>query len=117
VEREGGEVKGQYVLWCLWVPTMEFHHQSFHAFDVFSWPPLVLFNPVTLPVYQIFQLISENLAVQNTLYFILFNSIFDLWWRGIFLYVFGYGVCAVGLSNVTENTRWVWPNDDGSLSL
>jgi len=75
---------------------MEFHHQSFCAFDVFGRPPLILFDPITLPAYQIFQLISENLAVQNTLYFVLFNSIFDHWWRGILLYAFSYGVCAVG---------------------
>jgi len=75
---------------------MEFQYQSSCTFDVFGRPPLILFNPIALPAYQIFQLISENSAVQNVFYFILLYSIFDHWWRGILLYMFGYGVGAVG---------------------
>jgi len=66
-----------------------------HAFDIFSWPPLIFFDPIALPAYQIFQINSENSAVQNVFYFILLDSIFDHWWRGILLYMFGYGVSVV----------------------
>jgi len=75
---------------------MEFQYQFSHAFDISGWPPLILFDPVALLAYQIFQLISENSAVQNVFYFVLFDPVFDHWWRGILLYAFSYGVGAVG---------------------
>jgi len=75
----GRQVEVSYVLWHLWVPMMEFQYQSSCAFDIFGQPPLLLFDPIALPVYQIFHLISENLAVQNVFYFVLLDSVSDHW--------------------------------------
>jgi len=85
----------QNVLWCLWVSYDGILIPVSCAFDIFGQPPLILFDPITLPAYQIFQLISEKLAVKMCLLCILDLSLIT-WWRGILLYAFSYGVSAVG---------------------
>jgi len=60
------------------------------------WGVTVHFDPVSLPTYKIFELPSEDLAVQDALYFVLLDSIMDYRGWQVALHSFCEGICIVG---------------------
>jgi len=77
------------------VLTMEFRYKLLQPLDIFHQSPFILFNPISLPVYQVFKFPLEHVALQNMFNFVL-NSITDYQWGKITLDVFGDGVWIVG---------------------
>ena len=70
MEGEFGEVNGQNVLGCLRVLEVEFGHESPRTFDIFRWSPIVFLYAVSLPMYEVLEFSSEDLAVEYEFYLV-----------------------------------------------
>jgi len=73
-----------------------------------GWSPFVFFNPISLPVYQVFPLASEYLAVLrsgSTSYFV--NSVTNYGWRDCNVHTQQW-CCITGPNSVLKKTRGFW---------
>jgi len=75
---------------------VEVSYKPPHALDILRWPPFILLNTISLPMYEGLEFPSEDPTVQDLFYFIFFNSVADYWGRWVTLYSFVDGVCIVG---------------------
>jgi len=78
------------------VPLVEFGYKPLCTFDILRQPPFILLDPVSLPMYEIFELPFKDSAVQDALYFILLESIMDYRGLQVALHSFSDGICIVG---------------------
>ena len=90
------EVDDRVMLGVLGVPLVEFGYKPLCTFDIFRWPPFILFDPISFPTYEISELPLEDLAVQDALYFLFLNSITDYGGWQDALNSFSDGICIVG---------------------
>src|SRR5882724_1500146 len=97
VEGEFGEVNGQNVLGCLRVLVVEFGHKSPRTFDIFRWSPFIFLYAVSLPMYEVLEFSSEDLAVEYEFYLVFLDTIVDDRGRGVMLNSLSYHICIVGL--------------------
>src|SRR5882724_2269340 len=96
-EGEFGEVDGRNVLGCLGVLAVEFGYESPHTFDVFRRSPFIFLYAVSLPMYEVLEFPSEDLAFEYEFYLIFLNTIMDDRGRRVMLNLLSYHVCIVGL--------------------
>jgi len=96
-----------------WVPVMEFRYELLKPLGIFCWSPNILFNPISLPAYQVFKFPLEHLAIQNTFDFILLNSIMDYQWGWC-------NMCFMMWCTALLNGNWntdLWRGSDIGFSL
>src|SRR5882724_13555733 len=69
-EGEFGEVDGRNVLGCLGVLAVELGYESPRTIDVFRWSPFIFLYAVSLPMYEVLEFPSEDLAFEYEFYLI-----------------------------------------------
>jgi len=76
-ERAKGELEKLRVEMCWGASGFFLWNSSPCILDIFGWSPLILLYAISLPVYEVFKLPSEDLAVHDALYLIFFDSIMN----------------------------------------
>ena len=84
------------MLGCLGVLAVEFGHESPRTFDIFRWSPFVFLYAISLPMCEVLEFSSEDLAVEYEFYLIFLNTVVDDRGRGVTLNSFSYHICIIG---------------------
>ena len=80
------------MLGCLGVLVVEFGYESPHTFDIFRWSPFIFLYAVSLPMYEVLEFSSEDLAVEDEFYLVFLDTVADDRGRRVTLKSLGYHI-------------------------